>query len=370
MGGPRIIPRGTRNLPLTKKQKILRAIYFTPLTFLLLERVYIPLEYADLAAYLDVERVAVTKVTKIPKRVAHSYLPLDVLTRSSQVVTIGCPQHTTAVTDVVPQNSSLEDRRIPRIVHQTARSRCVTPAFRKITSQWKFPDHAYYFHDDEAVARLFRMSFPQFPHLKTVVYYCVKNPAIKAELWKYLVLWLYGGIYADFDTAPVRFDSGTVHRTDDSFFVMEKHHTLGQWFMAASPRHPIMFYAVQMTLLDLLEEDDVTGNSRHSKSGSETLHAAFTRFRGDVDVMVDPIGEGMKPLWSGVFDGPLNRSITVVGTSDNEDEYVQRTAIDALTRKRDYIRMGMSHFSFSDLSAKKPGESCHNALLTEIMVRL
>ena len=368
MGQPRIIPRGARKHRLTKSQKFLRAIYFTPLTLLLLERLYIPLEYADLAAYLDVEGMAVSKVAKDPTtRSTPSLLPLDVLTRSSNSWSLGCPKHTDTVTNVVP-DSELNDRRIPRIVHQTARSRCVTPAFARITNEWKLSNHSYFFHDDQAVARLFRLAYHEFPHLKMVVYNCVKNPTIKAELWKYLVLWVYGGIYADFDTAPLLFNANTIPLSDDSFFVLEKDHGLSQWFMAASPRHPLMFYAIQMTLQNLLDEEDTIRSSTHLRSGSQSLQAAFTMFRGDAHIMVDPIRAGVESIWSGTFEGTGNRTITVVGRGEDDGEYVQRMAVDAFTRKRDYIRMGMSHFGFVDPKTRESGESCYDALLANIMV--
>jgi hypothetical protein len=261
----------------------------------------------------------------------------------------------------------LNNRRIPAIVHQTARSRCVTPAFAKLTSQWKLRDHAYYFHDDEAMARLFRMNFQEFPHMKTVVHHCVKNPTIKADLWKYLVLWVYGGIHADFDSAPARFNESTIKPADDAFFVVEKDHVLSQWFMAASPRHPVIFYAIQMTLQNLLDVEDTFDRIAYLRSSAEALHVAFTRFRRDANVLVDPIGAGMKPVWGGTFEGTNNRTITVVGRSEDESEYVQRMAVDAFTRKRDYVRMGMSHFSFMDRKAKKSGESCYDAILADIM---
>jgi Glycosyltransferase sugar-binding region containing DXD motif len=368
MGRPRIIRRGERKRRLTTTQKFLRAIYFTPLTLLLLERLYIPLEYADLAAYLNVEGMAVSKVAKDPtKRSTRSALPLDVLTRSSNTWSFGCPKHTDTVTNFV-LDSVPNDRRIPRIVHQTARSRCVTPAFATITNQWKLGNHSYFFHDDEAVARLFRIGFQEFPQLKMVVYNCVKNPTIKAELWKYLVLWVYGGIYADFDTAPRLFNASTIGLSDDSFFLAEKDHGLSQWFMAASPRHPVMFYAIQMTLQNLLDEEDTIQSSRYLRTGSQGFHAAFTIFRGDAHILVDPTKAGTKSAWSGTFEGTNNRTITVVESGDDDSEYVQRMAVDAFTRKRDYTRMGMSHFSFVDpKTRRKSGESCHDALLANIM---
>ena len=43
------------------------------------------------------------------------------------------------------------------------------------------------------------------------------------DIWRLLVLWEYGGIYADMDSSPVpdRFNASTIAADDDAFFVQE-----------------------------------------------------------------------------------------------------------------------------------------------------
>ena len=43
------------------------------------------------------------------------------------------------------------------------------------------------------------------------------------DVWRLLVLWEYGGIYADMDTSPVPelFNGDTITADDDAFFVQE-----------------------------------------------------------------------------------------------------------------------------------------------------
>jgi mannosyltransferase OCH1-like enzyme len=44
------------------------------------------------------------------------------------------------------------------------------------------------------------------------------------DLWRLLVLWKYGGIYADLDTSPVPslFNETTISEEDDAFFVVDQ----------------------------------------------------------------------------------------------------------------------------------------------------
>ena len=131
------------------------------------------------------------------------------------------------------------NRKIPRIVHQTSRSNCLTKAMTGVAVHWSSlgDDWAYYFHSDKAVDRLFAQDWPEFPHLSTVSACLDGKGTLKADLWRYLVLWEYGGVYADVDTKPNKFNSTSITAEDDGFFIVEQYHILSQYFMAMSPRH-------------------------------------------------------------------------------------------------------------------------------------
>lgn len=96
--------------------------------------------------------------------------------------------------------------KIPPIIHQTSKSRCLTQLFGKVTTGWgSLQGYDDYFHDDEAVMRLLlsdqtAYDFPLVHQL--VAANCLQHGTLKADIWRYLVLWSYGGIYADIDTQP------------------------------------------------------------------------------------------------------------------------------------------------------------------------
>jgi hypothetical protein len=85
-------------------------------------------------------------------------------------------------------------RKIPKIVHVTSKTRCMTPAFIRNIDQWRFPGYSLAFHDDVAVDRLLGKYWPEFPHLQ-LFQHCSVSGAAKADIWRLLVLWEYGGIY-------------------------------------------------------------------------------------------------------------------------------------------------------------------------------
>lgn len=150
-------------------------------------------------------------------------------------------------------------RSIPRIIHQTSRTRCVTERVAENTAKWLgYPGYRYFFHDDEAVLRLVEQTeFPEFPQLSSVARKCLVHGTIRADLWRYLVLWVYGGIYVDIDAVPNKFHpEHSIDLLTDGYFVVEQYHLLSQWFMAVSPKHPIMFYAIQHSLANLIQVGD------------------------------------------------------------------------------------------------------------------
>lgn len=358
--------------------KVKVILQFTPLTILLLERLWVPFELGDLSSYLDVENAASSSTLKKQQQKQSSrIIPLDKLTETYSWKTI-CPPKTELVLNVQnavapnPSEASSEERKIPKIVHQTAKSRCVTPAFAKLTQTWKFDGYEYYFHDDDAITKLFQeMEFPEFPHLKVVLRNCVTNGTLKADLYRYLILWIYGGIYADFDSSPnfKEFSpSTTISPSDDGFFVVEQYHILSQWFMAVSPRHPLMYYAIQHSLLNLMQAEDTIRIGAHVKTGPHALHRAYIDFRKDAGVIVDKLGTGSKPVWSGTFAGTNNRSVTVVGKGENENQYITRLAINPSIRKRDYRKMGMVHFSKYTSSSTRTTSKISNVTCYEKML--
>jgi mannosyltransferase OCH1-like enzyme len=106
---------------------------------------------------------------------------------------------------LLPENMTYSSqRKIPKTVHVTSKTRCMTPAFIRNIDEWRFPDYALYFHDDAAVDRLLAKFWPEFPHLQ-LFQQCSISGAAKADIWRLLVLWEYGGIYTG------TYDSGKLY---------------------------------------------------------------------------------------------------------------------------------------------------------------
>lgn len=267
---------------------------------------------------------------------------------------------------------SVDSPRIPRIIHQTSKSRCLTKGLAKSVEQWnpmiEQGGWSYFFHDDQAMEELFSFDYPEFPHLKLVTKHCLHYGTVKADLWRYLVLYVYGGLYADLDTHPnyKKFQATSSIQPDmEGFFVVEQYHILSQYFMAMAPRHPLMYYAIQHSLLNIYNLVNTRDVYAPSLTGPHALHEAYRDYRRDAGDEVTPLGQGYKPVWRGTFIGTHNTTITVVGHGEKEAEWVIRESLRIHLKRAEYSLMGMRHFK-DDLKEQQQQHQNENQTSTGI----
>jgi Glycosyltransferase sugar-binding region containing DXD motif len=290
-------------------------------------------------------------------------ISLDELTQARFTT---CPKGLVFIHNLVPKGRrrlasiASSPTAIPQIVHQTSKSRCVTQAVADAVSKWKFANWSYYFYDDESIERLFRSEFRSFPHLEMVASKCLLHGALRADLFRYLVLYRHGGIYADIDAVPRNFTpEAHLDVSTDGLFVIEQYHLLSQYFMAMSPRHPLMWYAIQHSLINLLQVPDTGRASASMVTGPHALHFAFQSFRMDVGAHVDPAMSGYKPVKAGTYVGTHNRSVTAIGRAEDQNQFVDRDVL-RRRKKREYEKMDMTHFQ--DDKKHPTQRSCLNSL--------
>jgi len=347
---------------------MIRSLILVPLFYLCWERLYFPFQETML---FDLSQVATTRVDKVATR---KYVPsIDEIVSETPYTAWkkrSCPPSTQFVHSKLPSSATASTTPIPKIIHQTAKTHCLTPAFVRLTEQWKDTVPTYLLHDNTARNRFFHHA-TDVPHLILLLRNCIPstNGAMLADLWRYALLYEYGGIYADLDTAPTaQLWELPQWETADAIFVVEEFHVLSQWFFAVSPKHPLLYYALQDALSNLLHVQDVERTSAAHVTGPHALHRAFQRFvaEGPLKMSVPDIGLGQQPVQSGTYVGTHNRSVTVLGAAEHENEFVRRQAIDAATKKRDYRTMGMAHFSA--FPKHRPSNmSCVDAMWKDLM---
>jgi hypothetical protein len=168
--------------------------------------------------------------------------------------------------------------KIPPIIHLTGKTKCLSKAFYQNTQKWfTFPNHAVLYYDDHAVQRLFQnYEWKIFPQLKQAIQ-CINSGAGLADVFRYLLLWEYGGIYTDLDNAPGPLFNSSIPLIEqgfDSMFEVEKGKFPSQYFFAVSPHHPVMYFAVQNAIDRLITLNDVHVQHIPFVTGPGALKAA------------------------------------------------------------------------------------------------
>lgn len=257
-------------------------------------------------------------------------------------------------------NNSSSRRKIPKIVHVTSKTRCMTPTFIRNIDKWRFPGYSLLFHDDAAVDRLLAKYWPEFPQLQ-LFQKCSISGAAKADIWRLLVLWEYGGIYTDIDNAPgPKFDNGNIIQDDDdAWFVVERVGVLSQYFMAASPKHPLIHVALTSLFQRLLEVENIRKQYVPFVTGPGAMKVAMMNFMKDGKKLFK---KGVK---RGKYIGVAGRSVTVVGSKGKATEYVRRESVSGIDKRGGYVAMGMQHFSGKKGRDQAPTSSCYEHLYKE-----
>lgn len=138
---------------------------------------------------------------------------------------------------------------IPKIIWQTYKTSYENlPHYAKETAEtWQTfnPDYEYeYMSDDEM------HEFVELNYGKNVLDLMLsfKVPVMKADLWRYLIVYKYGGVYADIDAkcqAPI---SAWVPEGYDMVLAPENGLHYAQWAFAASAGSPILKSVIDLVL--------------------------------------------------------------------------------------------------------------------------
>ena len=148
---------------------------------------------------------------------------------------------------ILPPRSTMEyAQKVPKIIWQTMKTNRVPVFMKEYADTWMThnPEYEYRFYDDNDILDFLKIDFPEF----LAGYRKIKYGASKADLWRYLIIYKFGGVYADMDCRcvnPLRqwIDS-------DAAFVTQLgiNKDICQWLIISVPGNPIFLKAAQMTL--------------------------------------------------------------------------------------------------------------------------
>ncbi len=148
------------------------------------------------------------------------------------------------------------EQRIPHIIHQTFQRTDVPAAMHRAAMSWldKNPSYDYRFYDDDDHFRFLRQHFE--PRV-VEAYGKITEGAFRADLWRYCILYAFGGVYADIDTICVTPLDELIKPTDE-FIVptvtAARPNAVFNAFICSAPKHPFLKQAISYAC------DNVLGN--------------------------------------------------------------------------------------------------------------
>lgn len=151
-------------------------------------------------------------------------------------------------------------QKIPKIIWQTMKTNQVPVFMKSYADTWinNNPEYEYRFFDDNDIIDFIKTDFFEYYE----GYKKLKYGASKADLWRYLIIYKYGGVYADMDCkclVPLRkwIDTGSSFVTQ-----LGINKDLCQWLIMSVPQNPIFLKAAQKTL-----QNSVNNNCKTSHHG-------------------------------------------------------------------------------------------------------
>ena len=149
------------------------------------------------------------------------------------------------------------------------------------------------------------------------------------------VLFAYGGIYADIDSKPNGFNETTISYKDDFFGVLESLGILAQYFLASSPRHPLMKLTLEEALVRLRYTNNVMKNQPSTTTGPLALKVGFIKFLYNTT-------KGY--IREGKYGGINGHTVTVRGSKYHPQDIIQREGLVGPKKTKYYRTLGIEHF--------------------------
>jgi len=116
--------------------------------------------------------------------------------------------------------------------------------------QTRNPEYEYVYYSDAAMREYVRRRGGLFPRFSEA-FAKATSGAMRCDLWRYLLVWSEGGVYADADAVlnrPLR----EVLRDEDQAVTGFGQDAMEQFVLAYRPRHPIMRRVLQRAVADVL----------------------------------------------------------------------------------------------------------------------
>jgi hypothetical protein len=173
---------------------------------------------------------------------------------------------------------------IPKQIFQTFKTKDISHEFQSIINSWKENNtqYKYKLYDDEDSEEFIKRHFD----VRIYNAYCRIIPgAYKADLWRYCILYIYGGVYVDIDTLCIGNLDDFLQEGLDFIIPIdlntssdEGKHNLFNTFIASVPQSPILLNCIQRVVYHV--ENRIIPVSKLDFSGPGVIGRSVNTYLG------------------------------------------------------------------------------------------
>ncbi|MAD25042.1 MAG: hypothetical protein CMO44_12805 [Verrucomicrobiales bacterium] len=153
--------------------------------------------------------------------------------------------------------------KIPFVIHQTHKTRRVPARMSRAVKEWvnKNPEFAHKYYDDDALQDYVYKhgSLDVVKAFDTIKNRYPKKGAMRADLFRLLLMKNEGGVYADCDTTP-KISLIKLLKSDDQYLTgVGRKNDFHQWLIICVPNHPFISEALDLAVEAILRDKPVRG---------------------------------------------------------------------------------------------------------------
>jgi len=134
---------------------------------------------------------------------------------------------------------------IPLNIWQTYKTMNLPEQAKKCQSSWiQQKNYHYKFMDDNQIQTFMK---DNFSHRIVQIFNRMPLGVMKADMWRYCILYVHGGIYSDIDSVVIKpIKDWKIKDEDRIIIALENDKHFCQWTILSEPKHPILKKVIEM----------------------------------------------------------------------------------------------------------------------------
>ena len=210
-----------------------------------------------------------------------------------------------------PKEKATRDIKIPRIIHQTHASIEVPTRMAQAAQKWidTNPTWTHKYYDDASIDAYIKKHTDDktYEALKILEAMYPEKGAMRADLFRLVVMEREGGVYADMDTEPKVPLDEIIHSDDEYVSGVGKRKDFHQWLLIATPHHPFIKTALEESIYAIFTDTPLGGGI-----SKEAGYAGPPMLDHSVNLALARAGK-IKQITGGSYNIPsLNTSYRVI----------------------------------------------------------